>query len=127
MRGRLEVATMFVFVFVKRLTCHPSRRLGQTVPCPPRVGSLGAAQLEGLARVLYQPQPRVQTGLAEVEAAYHRKLHSDLEETKRAAISASELPSLSCGSGEDFKNMNALDRYDKLLRSGGLVAKSSQR
>lgn len=127
MRGRLEVATMFVFVFVKQLTCHPSRRLGQTVPCPPRVGSLGAAQLEGLARVLYQPQPRVQTGLAEVEAAYHRKLHSDLEETKRAAISASELPSLSCGSGEDFKNMNALDRYDKLLRSGGLVAKSSQR
>ena len=114
---------MFVFVFVKQLTCHPSRRLGQTVPCPPRVGSLGAAQLEGLARVLYQPQPRVQTGLAEVEAAYHRKLHSDLEETKRAAISASELPSLSCGSGEDFKNMNALDRYDKLLRSGGLVAK----
>ena len=85
---------------------------------------------EGLARVLYQPQPRVQTGLArlaEVVAAYHRKLHSDLEETKRAAISASELP-LSLiigGSGEDFKNMNALDRYDKLLRSGGLVAKSS--
>ena len=84
-----------VFVFVKQLTCHSSRRLGQTVPFPPRVRSLGAAQLEGLARVLYQPQPRVQTGLArlaEVVAAYHRKLHSDLEETKRAAISASELP-----------------------------------
>ena len=45
MRGRLEVATLFVFVFVKQLTCHSSRRLGQTVPCPPRVRSLGAAQL----------------------------------------------------------------------------------
>ena len=43
MRGRLEVATLFVFV--KQLTCHSSRRLGQTVPCPPRVRSLGAAQL----------------------------------------------------------------------------------
>ena len=38
---------------------------------------------------------------------------------------SSRSPSLSWGSGEDFKNMNALDRYDKLLRSGGLVAKSS--
>ena len=81
--GSLDI----VFVFVKQLTCHSSRRLRQTVPCPPRVRSW-----EGLARVLYQPQPRVQTGLAEVVAAYHRKLHSDLEETKRAAISASELP-----------------------------------
>ena len=45
MRGRLEVATLFVFVFVKQLTCHSSRRLWQTVPCPPRVRSLGAAQL----------------------------------------------------------------------------------
>ena len=36
---------LFVFVFVKQLTCHSSRRLGQTVPCPPRVRSLGAAQL----------------------------------------------------------------------------------
>ena len=38
---------------------------------------------------------------------------------------SSRSPSLSWGSGEDFKNMNALDRYDKLLRSGGIVAKSS--
>ena len=45
MRGRLEVATLFVFVFVKQLTCHSSRRLWHTVPCPPRVRSLGAAQL----------------------------------------------------------------------------------
>ena len=86
--GSLDI----VFVFVKQLTCHQSRRLEQTVPFPPRVRSLGAAQLEGLARVLYQPQSRVQTGLAEVVAAFNRKLHSDLEETKRAAISASELP-----------------------------------
>ena len=77
---------------MKQLTCHPSRRLGQTVPRPPRVRSLGAAQLEGLARVLHYHQPRVQTGLAEVVAAYHLKLHSDLEETKSAVISASELP-----------------------------------
>ena len=68
------------------------QRLGQTVPRPPRVRSLGAAQLEGLARVLHYHQPRVQTGLAEVVAAYHLKLHSDLEETKSAVISASELP-----------------------------------
>ena len=39
--GSLDI----VFVFVKQLTCHSSRRLGQTVPCPPRVRSLGAAQL----------------------------------------------------------------------------------
>ena len=39
--GSLDI----VFVFVKQLTCHSNRRLRQTVPCPPRVRSLGAAQL----------------------------------------------------------------------------------
>ena len=82
--GSLDI----VFVFVKQLTCHSSRRL----PVLLGFGAWVPPSWEGLARVLYQPQPRVQTGLAEVVAAYHRKLHSDLEETKRAAISASELP-----------------------------------
>ena len=51
---------------------------------------------------------------------------TDLEETKRAIISASELPLslIIVGVGdEDFTDMNALDSDDRLLRSGGLVAK----
>jgi len=47
MRGRLEVATLFVFVFVKRLTCHSSRRLGQTVPSS---GSEPGCRLAGKSR-----------------------------------------------------------------------------
>ena len=69
------------------------RKIGSRhIVCVIGFGAWEPPSWEGLARVLYQPQPRVQTGLAEVVAAYHRKLHSDLEETKRAAISASELP-----------------------------------
>lgn len=51
---------------------------------------------------------------------------TDLEETKRAIIAASGLPLslIIVGVGnEDFEAMDALDSDDKLLRSGGMVAK----
>jgi len=51
---------------------------------------------------------------------------TDLEETKRAIIAASGLPLslIIVGVGnEDFGAMDALDSDDRLLRSGGLVAK----
>ena len=124
--GSLDI----VFVFVKQLTCHSSRRLGQTVPCPPRVRSLGAAQL-GRSRTssisTSTPSPdRAGRGGGRLSSqATHYTATWRIPSAPPSPPRSSRSPSLSWGSGEDFKNMNALDRYDKLLRSGGIVAKSS--
>ena len=117
-----------VFVFVKQLTCHSSRRLGQTVPCPPRVRSLGAAQL-GRSRTssisTSTPSPdRAGRGGGRLSSQATQRPGGD-QARRHLRLGAPALPHYRGGSGEDFKNMNALDRYDKLLRSGGLVAKSS--
>ena len=106
MRGRLEVATLFVFSGSEPgsrpagkvshefyINLNPESRPGWPRWWPPIIASYTATWRRPSA----PPSPP----------------------------RSSRSPSLSGGSGEDFKNMNALDRYDKLLRSGGLVAKSS--
>ena len=126
MRGRLEVATLFVFVFVKLLTCHSSRRLGQTVPSSgsePGCRPAGKVSHEFYINLNPESRPGWPRWWPPIIASYTATWRRPSAPPSPPRSSRS--PSLSWGSGEDFKNMNALDRYDKLLRSGGLVTKSS--
>ena len=115
-----------VFVFVKQLTCHSSRRLGQTVPSSgsePGCRPAGKVSHEFYINLNPESRPGWPRWWPPIIASYTATWRRPSAPPSPPRSSRS--PSLSWGSGEDFKNMNALDRYDKLLRSGGLVTKSS--